>query len=984
MNQGMINTINDNLNAIEAMNTFVDDSSKVSTEAIRKALATKDSADIEAAIVEANKIIASGNSYGNTILSALNEAKAATEQAVPVEDEIVVDPKIQEAIGAKEKEIAAKEENIDKPILDNLSAIEAMNTFVDDNNKLSTEAIRKALETKNRADIEAAVVEAEKIKASGNVYGESIYNTLNDIKNSYDEIDKIQNQTNEEDTLKKLEEINNTQQQLEKEQEELINSINTVIPAVEAMNISVDDSNKLSTEAIKKALETKNSADIEAAITEAEKIKASGNTYGDTILQSLNNITVNQVKLAEVLENKSEVETRQQEIETEKQRKLDEQQAQEKAAQEQKEQEQQSIISSISGDVSAVEAMNTFVDDNNKLSTEAIKKALETKNSADIDAAIVEANNIIASGNTYGNNILNNLNKLERNENVIEAPTAQAAVEETAPVTETQEPEVKDENQGKLQEIEDKFYSGLISAEEYETEKNAILNSPEEEVYKSLVEAEQETVEEKTSEVENKPVVEEPKLEEKSAEITSLKNEIEAATKENVDLDELYKEYMNVRSTDIYNELFKLERGNLYNGTNPKYQEQLSAIREKEAEYDKILSEKDTLDFEDAKAVSVWLDKLTPYINTHALALNPGLNVSLESADKYLLSIFAEKGYTPNMESDNSLVETIGKKLNELQQKHYIESEYPNLPDEFLKLNSDKSMALATKNYLEKQVAFNKSAVEKLGYRKSEKKKDENGKQLDEYVLSEEKRNEIDNKIEELKKKIEDSQALIDTLIGEYRLSETAMKVDQEKAKEEESKPTVEETNEEEKTEEFDFTIDDKHKLNNFMPIKAFGKIKKTLYDKITSISFRKSLKTAIEKLKEAKKSVISSSKLKFEKAKDAIAAAIDKVSIKKDEPDVDIDLDKVDDSIATANKVLDSILDAKVVEAPKEEKESTPLDKPDVIVDSSAKGEWDIISETEPKSEEPKQEEEKGESPEEKDSWDSINQEQPIVGRGI
>jgi len=1021
----VVSSINSAVSAIEAMNTFVDDSNKLSTTAIKTALQTKGVSDISLALEEANKIKASGNAYADTIIEGLNKLNEKYISNLQRAEEIEEERKAIEE--QREREKLTIDDNIISSINTNISAIEAMNTFVDDSNKLSTAAIKKALETKNINDLGAAISEAEKIKTSGNTYGESIYNTLIDIQNNYDEMNKTENPTIEEDSVNRLEEIDKEEQQLEKDQEQLINSITDNLTAVEAMNIFADEGSRLPTITIRNALETKDTNDLENALVEANYIKESGNSYADAIIDSLNKVSENQTKIAELVENKNEIEAKLQEIESAKQKELVEQGEQEKVEQEQKAQEQQNIVNLINSDIAAIETMNTFVDDNNKLSTAAIKKALATKEDADIEAAINEANELIAQGNPYGNSILENLNKLEKTESVV--------TEEQKPVDEVKEetPEVKDENQDKLQDIEDQFYNSLISADQYEAEKKTILNPIEEKE------------EEKTqpTDEQEEPKKEEPELSvEAKEEVNELKKEVDEAAKEGLDLDKFREDIIKAKSQDIYTKLFELKRGNLYNGTNPIYQEQLSAIREKEAEYAKILSEKDTIDFENAKAVSAWLDKLTPYINTHALTLNPGSNVSLESADKYLLSIFAEKGYTPNMESDNSLVETIGKKLNELAQKHYIESEYPNLPEEFLRLNSEKSMALATKNYLVEQAGFNKVAIMKMMMKKDQKEMDENGKPTDKYVLSEEQRKIYEDKIEEFKPKVEAMIRLADTLTGEYRLSETIIGNETEKQDTAPTpeEPKAEETNEEAKDEEFDYTVNDNHKLNNFMPIKAFGKIKKSLYDKITAISFKKSLKSAVEKLRELRKSAILSSKLKFEKAKDAVVAEVEKINIKREnnKADVDIDLSKEDENIARANSVLDSILkEAKVEEAPTEEKETPNEEKPDVIVDTSANGEWDQLSEnktqeapaesqeevTEENSEDkgkwdevdgvegPKQEEpapapsetttEYDQIPElnaqsnveepveqndelPKNSWDNINEEQPVVGKGI
>ena len=78
-------------------------------------------------------------------------------------------------------------------------------------------------------------------------------------------------------------------------QEQIISSINNSLAAIEAMNGFLDDNNKLSTSAIREVLETNGAGDITKALEEANKIKASGNPYGDSIIEGLNAINANYV-----------------------------------------------------------------------------------------------------------------------------------------------------------------------------------------------------------------------------------------------------------------------------------------------------------------------------------------------------------------------------------------------------------------------------------------------------------------------------------------------------------------------------------------------------------------------------------------------------------------------------------------------------------------------------------------------------------------
>lgn len=151
--------------------------------------------------------------------------------------------------------------------------------------------------------------------------------------------------------------------------------------------------------------------------------------------------------------------------------------------------------------------------------------------------------------------------------------------------------------------------------------------------------------------------------------------------------------------------LFNIPRGNYYNGTEASEESKLSIISEKNKEYARIFNEKDNLDFNNETQVSEWLNKLVPYINTHALNLNLGINTTTESADKYLLKVMEEKGYsTDETKAVSNEQKEIARKLNELNTYHFFVSEYNNLSLENKNLNSAKTNAMAEINYLESLV----------------------------------------------------------------------------------------------------------------------------------------------------------------------------------------------------------------------------------------------------------------------------------------
>ena len=344
-------------------------------------------------------------------------------------------------------------------------------------------------------------------------------------------------------------------------------------------------------------------------------------------------------------------------------------------------------------------------------------------------------------------------------------------------------------------------------------------------------------------------------------------------------------------SIDEY--LFRTTRGNLYNGTSPKYQEQVAAIREKEIEYTKILNEKDTLDFSDSKAVSEWFNRLIPYINTHALTLNPGLDTYSGSGEDYLLSIMAENGYTATLNNPkDETTKDIKEKLKELYETNYIPSEYANLPKEFADLNSEKSMAVA-------QVLRNDTIMRKMEIAIEKNKQagsiadldmdaiNKVGKGLqnasdtlyDAYGLNDEdikhsirpsrysfyKEYEKDEApVEETKEEAveEVTEKSVDEPVGE-----TSKVTEEEVAEEEtavepepvaEAAPEVAPTKNEETLPAVIEPVDvNKHSAAKFIAIKAFKGIKRVLYDRKSDAEIKESIKAAVAKMKETGTAIV-------------------------------------------------------------------------------------------------------------------------------
>jgi len=164
--------------------------------------------------------------------------------------------------------------------------------------------------------------------------------------------------------------------------------------------------------------------------------------------------------------------------------------------------------------------------------------------------------------------------------------------------------------------------------------------------------------------------------------------------------------------------LFNIPRGNYYNGTDEIEQSKLDTIRAKNEEYAKIIANSKQVDFSSSELAYNWLNSIVPYINTHALNLNLGLNVSLDPADKYILDFMASKGYDADLNNSDNFKTyekyQITKKLNELKEYHFFISDYPKLLQENTNLNSKKTNAMAEITYLEQKVAKGARGIELL------------------------------------------------------------------------------------------------------------------------------------------------------------------------------------------------------------------------------------------------------------------------------
>ena len=320
----------------------------------------------------------------------------------------------------------------------------------------------------------------------------------------------------------------------------------------------------------------------------------------------------------------------------------------------------------------------------------------------------------------------------------------------------------------------------------------------------------------------------------------------------------LIERLKSIKNEKLADSLFMISRGNTYNGTSPKEQPIVSGISQREAEYTNLINSRNNIDFEDEMAVSDWLDKLTPYLNTHALTLNPPSDAKVNKPVPYLLSIMEEHGYLPEVNTNDSPIkQTISSKLNELEEHGYIKSEYNNLPPEFAKLNNEKTIALAVALHYQKII----NGIDEF-LNEAKKEGNENKRIL---ATSKDNGERCVTNLETLEKSKEKFQGIMSKLEADFKLDHVmklAIKAMNEEPVTEQDK-TVTPVEEKQlpavvEEEELDLTITKSRGLDKFTPVQSFKRIGKHLYDQITSIEYKAILRKAKEKMLEAKASVVN------------------------------------------------------------------------------------------------------------------------------
>jgi len=158
--------------------------------------------------------------------------------------------------------------------------------------------------------------------------------------------------------------------------------------------------------------------------------------------------------------------------------------------------------------------------------------------------------------------------------------------------------------------------------------------------------------------------------------------------------DKYYNECLNDKNIQNATYLFRVSRGNRYNGTELEADRQriASEIRTKTEEYNKLFNKKDELDFNNPHVVYDWVKSLAPYINTHALTLPVGLeNISYQTQDQLLLSVLRDNGYVDdaNLKQEQNFYKyMVLEQMQQLRDYRFIPTEYNNVDADSLALTT--------------------------------------------------------------------------------------------------------------------------------------------------------------------------------------------------------------------------------------------------------------------------------------------------------
>ncbi len=759
-----------------------------------------------------------------------------------------------------------------------VQGIEGKNFILVPENRLSTKAITKAINSKKSSDIALALEEAQAIVSTADYKDSGLVDKLNQM----------------------LELAKSNEEEANKPENKLSTEIGKKINEIEAINSLLTDENKIDVSDIKAAIESKDNDSLDKAITSASNNLPNGYTR-TTILQALMGI---KEEMAKPQLTEEEIKT-QESVNQELDSKLNER----------------------------INIIDTLVKNGeNLVDTEKAKKALETHNPDDIVKAIKSVEN--SKDNfiiTPLFNILTDELKAYTGKTVEEYEADKALASANAQVVKESNKEFK----GNQKELDQKLESLLDNNYVYDANMNNIADVKEARQFlkthnvsdlvaainavepnKDKLKPIYDTLQEMTSAyvgldlsdrirdinipvsaINNTTVNQEPVQQDSQIKdinipvnnISTVEPTIEpqpVVTQSivpdsqirdiNISADDVQKvekttdefpaftnELLIERLKSIKNEkladsLFMISRGNTYNGTSPKEQPIVSGISQREVEYTNLINSRNNIDFEDEMAVSDWLDKLTPYLNTHALTLNPPSDAKVNKPVPYLLSIMEEHGYLPEVNTNDSPVkQTISSKLNELEEHGYIKSEYNNLPPEFAKLNNEKTIALAVALHYQKII----NGIDEF-LNEAKKEENENKRIL---ATSKDNGESCVTNLETLEKSKEKFQGIMSKLEADFKLDHVmklAIKAMNEEPVTEQDK-TVTPVEEKQlpavvEEEELDLTITKSRGLDKFTPVQSFKRIGKHLYDQITSIEYKAILRKAKEKMLEAKASVVN------------------------------------------------------------------------------------------------------------------------------
>ena len=563
--------LNSRVSLIEMGNISVAEEYKNNTDAIRKAMKTHNAKDLAAAIEQATELQNKNVSYAGEVVSSLKAlmpvyvGKTYEEYLEKLEQQRIKDEERKaEKLRLEEEERKAEEEKArleketeernklliklnarNNEIIQNLSSVDTFNRFLD--NKLKTDAINNFIKTNNEEDRLAAIEEAKAIKEKDSYTGDKLLELLANkidvtldvkkeldaesienvevteekladliskiqIENHYEkdktDVDAMENAINEAMTTHNIKDfILAIEEAMKLDFNDIVSTLSDLMKAytgvdykgyqdskkklydnvslIELANNSVDAEYRNNTDAIRKAMKTRNADDFIEAIEQATELQNKNVSYASDVVSELRTLMAATIgQTYEEYKDALEQQRIREEEERQEQLRLEEAARRAEAEKQRLEQEaakneviKQKVFTrnhEINNNLISLEIANSFAEPNNKYKLDSIKKFVATNSEEDRLAAIEEAKAIKERDSYTGDKLLGLLNEkleveyakpnveladeklssiIEDKPIIEETPVVEEKVtEEVKPVIEKQ-PAVEEKNTGEVKPV---------------------------------------------------------------------------------------------------------------------------------------------------------------------------------------------------------------------------------------------------------------------------------------------------------------------------------------------------------------------------------------------------------------------------------------------------------------------------------------------------------------------------------------------------